>query len=585
MTLAKKQKNCHFSFFDDRLNIMRKYRNPILLCDYSDPDVIRVGKTFYMTASSFNFVPGLPLLKSQNLVDWTLVNYAAKKIELPFYEDVQNAKGIWAPSLRFHNGLFYIFFATPDEGIFETHAEDFEGEWSHWNCVWSGKGFIDPCPVWLDENNDDENKKSGKIYVVHGYAKSRIGFNSKLGILELDENLKAVAEDKIIFDGTKTQPTIEGPKIYKRGGFFYIFAPAGGVTNGWQTVLRSKNIFGPYEEKIVLAQGKTKVNGPHQGGYVETENGEGYFLHFQDAGIYGRITHLQPVKWAEDWPLMGSAAVENKSSLQTENSPSLRAERSNLTEKANKTGEPLEEYFVPFDGDSKDEEAHEDGAFRVKSGISEFQFSGNAGIDSLSSSEAGSSSSLRTDAFSSLRAKRSNLGEGTLWLNPYVCTKKITAEKFEYEKEILLSCFSPSLQAASSSSSGTDPSSSLRAQRSNLISDKAEKRHGIIFLGNEYSALEVEKRADGFYLSQIVSSGSEKGDDTRKENTVFEEKLAPGVKSVLLKMKFEESAENARLGKIIFSCRTQGSHEEIEFESSPFQTENAHWVGGRFGFF
>ena len=126
---------------------------------------------------------------------------------------------------------------------------------------------------------------------------------------------------------------------------------------------------------------------------------------------------------------------------------------------------------------------------------------------------------------------------------------------------------------------------SLRAQRSNLISDKAEERHGIIFLGNEYSALEVEKRTDGFYLSQIVSSGSEKGDDTRKENTVFEEKLAPGVKSVLLKMKFEESAENARLGKIVFSCRTQGEHGEIEFESSPFQTENAHWVGGRFGFF
>jgi len=248
---------------------MKKYKNPVLLCDYSDPDVIRVGDTFYLTASSFNFVPGLPLLESKNLVEWKLAGYAAKKIPLPGYGDVQNAKGIWAPALRFHAGLFYIFFATPDEGIFETHAKNFRGEWSEWNCVWSGKGFIDPCPLWDDD---------GKIYVVHGYAKSRIGFNSKLGILELDENLKAKTEDRIIFDGTETQPTIEGPKIYKRNGFYYIFAPAGGVTRGWQTVLRSEDIFGGYEEKIVLAQGKTKINGPHQGGYVETQDGSGYFL-------------------------------------------------------------------------------------------------------------------------------------------------------------------------------------------------------------------------------------------------------------------------------------------------------------------
>lgn len=535
-----------------------KYQNPVLLCDYSDPDVIRVGKNFYLTASSFNFVPGLPLLKSQNLVDWTLVNYAAKKIELPNYDQVQNAKGIWAPSLRFHNGFFYIFFATPDEGIFETHARSFEGEWSHWNCVWQGKGFIDPCPIWLDDENAKTDKNFGKIFVVHGYAKSRIGFNSKLGILELDKNLKAkdcrlvstsstgtdnrFPEDKIIFDGTKTQPTIEGPKIYRRGEYFYIFAPAGGVTNGWQTVLRSKNIFGPYEEKIVLAQGKSKTNGPHQGGYVETESGEGFFLHFQDAGIYGRITHLQPVKWENGWPLMGSAAVENKSSLQTENSQSLRAERSNLTEKANKTGEPLESYFVPFDEDS--DSKNKNGGFEVAENISEFQFSGNAGVEKQSS-------------YDDFDKCNQHDGGRTLWLNPNVCTKKITSRKFEYEKKILISDFD----------------------------DKNENRHGIIFLGNEYSALQVEKRADGFYLSQIVSSGSEAGDEVRQENLVFEAKLSQNVKSIFLKLNFEEDEQNARFGKITFSSKTSGENGEIDFVSNPFRTENAHWVGGRAGFF
>ncbi len=513
---------------------MKKYKNPILLCDYSDPDVIRVGDTFYLTASSFNFVPGLPLLESKNLVDWKLVGYAAKKVALSGYEEVQNAKGIWAPALRFHSGLFYIFFATPDEGIFETHAKDFRGEWSEWNCVWSGKGFIDPCPLW----------DSGKIYVVHGYAKSRIGFNSKLGILELDENLKAKTEDRIIFDGTKTQPTIEGPKIYKRGGFYYIFAPAGGVTNGWQTVLRSENIFGGYEEKIVLGQGKTKINGPHQGGYVEAQDGSGYFLHFQDAGIFGRITHLQPVKWRNGWPLMGSAALQN---CKDEN------------ETIGGIGEPLEEYFVPYDDEKTEtaENSRSSCGFEAEKGISEFQFSGNAGLESCGTG-------TENDGFS-----KKSYGDGTLWLNPKVCTKKITAESFVYEKEIEI----------------LRDDGLLRFARNDENTGSVEAhcvRHGIIFLGNEYSALEVEKRAGGFYLVQIVSSGSENGDETRKETVVFEAKLSQCVKSVVLKMKF---SGEGRLGKVIFSCETDGENGKIDFVSKPFRTENAHWVGGRYGWF
>lgn len=109
----------------------------------------------------------------------------------------------------------------------------------------------------------------------------------------------------MVFDGRADHPTIEGPKLYKRNGYYYIFAPAGGVAAGWQTVLRSKNIYGPYEDRIVMERERTEINGPHQGGWVETKSGESWFIHFQDRGAYGRIVHLQPMKWVDDWPVIG----------------------------------------------------------------------------------------------------------------------------------------------------------------------------------------------------------------------------------------------------------------------------------------
>ncbi|MCC8102019.1 MAG: glycoside hydrolase 43 family protein [Clostridiales bacterium] len=273
------------------------YCNPILFADYSDPDVIRVKDTFYMTASSFQYVPGLPILVSHDLVNWKLANYAVDCISAPGYEIPQHAKGVWAPAIRFHEGYFYIYYGMPDEGIFMVRAVDPLGKWEEPVLVLKGKGLIDPCPFWDDD---------GSACVVHGYAKSRIGFKSHLGIFPMTrDGRRASGEDHILYCGLKTQPTIEGPKVYKRNGFYYIFAPAGGVKNGWQTVLRARQIEGPYEEKIVMRQGSSPVNGPHQGGLVDTGSGEEWFLHFQDCGLYGRIVHLQPVSWENDWPLIG----------------------------------------------------------------------------------------------------------------------------------------------------------------------------------------------------------------------------------------------------------------------------------------
>ena len=272
------------------------YKNPIIYADYSDPDIIRVGDDFYMTASSFTYLPGLPILHSKDLVNWEIINYAAKQLQ-ERYDTPQHGCGVWAPSIRYHGGRFYIYYGDPDLGIMMTSTTDIYGEWDPVICVKEGKGLIDTCPLWDDD---------GRAYIVHGYANSRCGIKSKLGLFEMNPDGKSViSEDKIIFDGTVSHPTLEGPKFYKRNGYYYIMAPAGGVPTGWQTVLRSKSVDGPYEDRIVLRQGLTDVNGPHQGGWIELKSGESWFVHFQDVEVAGRIVHLQPVRWINDWPVMG----------------------------------------------------------------------------------------------------------------------------------------------------------------------------------------------------------------------------------------------------------------------------------------
>lgn len=274
-----------------------RFQNPVLFADYSDPDAIKVGDTYYMTASSFNYTPGLPILTSKDLVNWKLVNYAIENLEYPGYEVPRHSCGVWAPAIRYHKGVFYIIYGMPDEGLFVVKTTDPLGKWDKPHLLLEGRGLIDPCMFWDDD---------GRTYVIHGYAKSRIGFKSYLGIFEVNEDCtKTLSEDHILFDGHITQETIEGPKVYKRNGMYYILAPAGGVRTGWQTALRSDKITGPYEEMIVMRQGNSDINGPHQGALLETGSGDEWFLHFQDMGLYGRVCILQPVTWKDGWPCMG----------------------------------------------------------------------------------------------------------------------------------------------------------------------------------------------------------------------------------------------------------------------------------------
>lgn len=273
------------------------FSNPIIYSDYSDPDVIRVGDDYFMVSSSFVHTPGLPILHSKDLVNWKIVNHVVKNIPYGNFEKPMHGNGIWAPSIRYHNGLFFIFYGDPDYGIFMSQTKDPFGSWEPLICIKEAKGWIDPCPLWDDDGN---------AYLVHAWAKSRSGIKSKLSLNKLSTDGKKILDEGVfVFDGTEKHPTIEGPKFYKRNGYYYIFAPAGGVVSGWQTVLRSKNIYGPYEDKIVLKQGNTIINGPHQGAWVETQTGESWFIHFQDKDAYGRIVHLQPMKWNDDWAMMG----------------------------------------------------------------------------------------------------------------------------------------------------------------------------------------------------------------------------------------------------------------------------------------
>ena len=306
-----------------------KYRNPVLYADYSDPDAIRVGEDYYMVASSFSNAPGLPLLHSKDLVNWKVVNYCIDRIPEFRYRNPIHGCGVWAPSIRYHEGIYYVCFPMPDEGIYMTTATDPLGKWSEPVNIRPGAGWIDPCPFWDDD---------GRAYLVAGVAKSRIGYKSVLHMVEMQpDGMGLIGEEKVIFDGnTNDQVTIEGPKMYKRNGWYYVFAPAGGVKTGWQTVLRARNPFGPYEYRVVMRQGDSPVNGPHQGAWVDTVTGQDFFLHFQDVYAAGRIIHLQPMHWENDWPVIG------------------------VNKDGNQYGEPVMEYDKPDIGKSREELADSD---------------------------------------------------------------------------------------------------------------------------------------------------------------------------------------------------------------------------------
>lgn len=277
------------------------YRNPVLYADYSDPDAIRVGEDYWLTASSFSHVPGLPILHSRDLVNWTLVNHALPALvpEMHF-KTPRPGQGVWAPAFRYYAGKFWIFYGDPDFGLYVITADDPRGAWSEPVLLRGGKGLIDPCPLWDDD---------GQAYLIHGWAKSRSGICNLLTLHRMSPDGLSLLDDGVTLIDANQMPgwkTLEGPKLYKRDGWYWVSAPAGGVAEGYQAVFRSRHIYGPYESRVVLEQGGTPINGPHQGAWLDTPTGEYWFFHFQEIPALGRVVHLQPMRWTADgWPEMG----------------------------------------------------------------------------------------------------------------------------------------------------------------------------------------------------------------------------------------------------------------------------------------
>lgn len=288
------------------------YRNPVLAGDYSDPDVVRVGDDFYLTASSFSNVPGLPILHSRDLVNWRLIGHALPRIEPEgHFATPRRGGGVWAPAIVHRDGLFRIYYPDPDFGIFVVTARNPAGPWSAPVLVDKTRGAIDPAPFWDDD---------GTAWLAHAFAASRAGFQNVIVLKRMNaEGTRTLGEGRRIIEGDKLPAvrtsigprpwqTTEGPKLYKRDGWYWIFAPSGSVKGGWQGVFRSRRLEGPWEGRNVLDQGRTAINGPHQGAWVSTAAGEDWFLHFQDTDSYGRRVHLQPMRWRGGWPVIGADA-------------------------------------------------------------------------------------------------------------------------------------------------------------------------------------------------------------------------------------------------------------------------------------
>ncbi|CDD05480.1 glycoside hydrolase 43 family protein [Prevotella sp. CAG:592] len=491
------------------------YTNPVINADYSDPDVCVAGEDYYLTASSFNCIPGLPILHSKDLVNWEIVGHAVKELEpKQEFDRPSHGNGIWAPSIRYHNGEFYIYWGDPDYGVFMVKTKDPAGEWSKPLCVIPGKGLIDTTPLWDDD---------GRCYLVNAYANSRSRFASVIAIRELSaDGTKPIGNPVIIYDGNGTESrTCEGPKIYKRDGWYWVMFPAGGVPTGFQVAMRSKNPFGPYESKVVLAQGKTKINGPHQGAWVHTKFGEDWFLHFQDKEAYGRVVHLQPVTWKDNWPVTG------------------------IDKDGDYCGEPVTTYRKPKTS----------GKVQVVNPAESDEFSDTRlGLQWQWHANYNETFGMPT-AFGSYRVYTHKVSEKfqNLWEVPNLLLQKTPADKFTATTKI------------------------------RFTSKDQNQTGGLLMMGLDYSGLVVKRVGNDFQLLQISCKSADKGKPqteqliaTLKPTAVDQIDYQPGTHiDIYMRMSVND-------GKMHFSYSLDG--KKYTKCGTEFTMREGKWIGAKIGF-
>lgn len=491
------------------------YVNPVINADYSDPDACAVGEDYYLTASSFNCIPGLPILHSKDLVNWEIIGHALEtQYPVEVYDSPSHGNGVWAPSIRYHNGEFYIYWGDPDYGIMMVKTKDPAGKWEEPVCVIPGKGMIDSTPLWDDD---------GRCYLTYAYANSRTRFASVIVVRELSaDGTSTIGNPVIVFDGNGTEcRTSEGPKLYKRDGWYWIMFPAGGVSTGFQVAMRSKNIYGPYESKIVMAQGKSNINGPHQGAWVHTAWGEDWFLHFQDKGCYGRVVHLQPVTWKDNWPVIGTDKDGDYCG-----EPVVKY-RKPKTSKAWPIQNPVEsdEFNQPVIGKQWQWHANYDQKFGMPT------------------------------AFGTFRVYTHKLSDNfiNLWEVPNLLLQKTPADKFTATTKIRFT-----------------------AKDQNQFG-------GVIMMGLDYSALVVKRVGDEFQLQRITCKDADKGRAetvdviaTLKPTAVDTIDYQPGIhEDIYLRMMVDN-------GKCRFAFSLDG--KKYKNAGAEFTMREGKWIGAKMGF-
>ena len=494
------------------------YTNPVINADYSDPDVCVVGDDYYMTASSFQCIPGLPILHSKDLVNWEIIGYALKELytgdteKVNHFSQPRHGEGVWAPSIRYHQGEFYIYWGDPDFGVYMVKTKDPAGDWEKPVCVIPGKGMIDTTPLWDDD---------GRCYLVSAYANSRARFASVLVVRELSaDGTKAIGNPVVVFDGNGTENrTCEGPKFYKRDGWYWIMCPAGGVPTGFQLAMRSKSPYGPYECKKVLAQGTTSVNGPHQGGWVHTKYGEDWFLHFQDKEAYGRVVHLQPVTWKDNWPVMG------------------------VVPKKGYCGEPVITFRKPKSESATVQNPVESDEFNSPLLGKQWQWQANY-----------NQTYGMPTAFGTMRIYTHKMDEKVqnMWMVPNMLLQKTPAD-----------CFTATAKLE-------------------LTAKNDHQMGGIIIMGLDYSALVVKRVGESFQLVQLTCKSADKGKPesanvllTLKPTSIDKIDYQPANhEQIYLRMKVNNS-------KCSFSYSTNG--KKFTDVGSEFTMREGKWIGAKIG--
>ncbi len=244
--------------------------------------------TFYMVSTTMFVFPGVSIIKSNDLVNWEYCSNAVPRFDFDTCYNLDGcnrySRGQWATSLKYHDNKFHLLFITLDEGGFHCMAEKAEGPWEIKRLP---RGFYDAGLFYDDD---------GRIYVAHGY--------NNISITEVNQDLVAIGKDSLVFTGD-IRKGLEGAHVYKINGYYYLYCTYGGL-DGFQVALRSKEIFGPYEQKIVIRDTTHGPNyGIHQGALIETQTGEWWTMLFVDSGPFGRFPSLQPVSWIEGWPMVG----------------------------------------------------------------------------------------------------------------------------------------------------------------------------------------------------------------------------------------------------------------------------------------